>query len=104
MIGRNTTSFSKNGIKANARKRVEQDVGQILKNSKLHDEVLSTTDKIQAIQNEGRAYQPQRWTVIPEKLRRDWYYQILPNPNTKATSRRSIPESVRRIWQEPENH
>ena len=45
-IDGNTTSYSMNGIKANARIRVEQDVGLVLKNMKLkilsqpHDEVL----------------------------------------------------------------
>ena len=46
----NTTSYSMNGIKANARKRVEQDVDLVLKNMKLkilgqpHDEVIIMTD------------------------------------------------------------
>ena len=46
----NTTSYSMNGIKANARIRVEQDVDLVLKNMKLkmldqpHDEILMTTD------------------------------------------------------------
>ena len=46
----NTTSYSMNGIKANARIRVEQDVDVLLKNMKLkilgqpHDEVLMMTD------------------------------------------------------------
>ena len=46
----NTTSYSMNGIKANARIRVEQDVDFVLKNMKLkilaqpHDEVLLMTD------------------------------------------------------------
>ena len=50
MIEGNTTSYSMNGIKANARIRVEQDVDLVLKNMKLkilgqpHDEVLMTTD------------------------------------------------------------
>ena len=45
----NTTSYSINGIKANARIQVEQDVDLVLENLKLkkigqtHDEVLSTT-------------------------------------------------------------
>ena len=49
-IHRNTTSYSLNGIKANARIRVEQDVDLVLKNMKLkvlgqpHDEVLMMTD------------------------------------------------------------
>ena len=49
-IDRNTTSYSMNGIKANARIRVEQDVDLVLKNMKLkllgqpHDEVLLITD------------------------------------------------------------
>ena len=49
-IGGNTTSYSLNGIKANARIRVEQDVDLVLKNMKLkilgqtHDEVLMVTD------------------------------------------------------------
>ena len=49
-IDGNTTSYSMNGIKANARKRVEQDVDLVLKNMKLkilgqpYDEVLMTTD------------------------------------------------------------
>ena len=46
----NSTSYSINGIKANARKRVEQDVDLVLKNMKLkilgqsYDEVLIVTD------------------------------------------------------------
>ena len=46
----NTTSYSMNGIKANARIRVEQDVDLVLKNMKLkilgqpYDEVLMITD------------------------------------------------------------
>ena len=49
-IDGNTTSYSINGIKANARIRVEQDADLVLKNLKLkilgqpHDEVLLTTD------------------------------------------------------------
>ena len=49
-IDRNTTSYSMNGIKANARRRVEQDVDLVLKNMKLkmlgqpYDEVLMITD------------------------------------------------------------
>ena len=49
-IDRNTTSYSINGIKANARKPVEQDVDLVLNNMKLkmlgqpHDEVLMLTD------------------------------------------------------------
>ena len=49
-IDGNTTSYSLNGIKANARIRVEQDVDLVLKNMKLknfdqtHDEVLIMTD------------------------------------------------------------
>ena len=49
-IDRNTTSYSMNGIKANARIRVEQYVDLVLKNMKLkilgqpHDEVLRMTD------------------------------------------------------------
>ena len=47
----NNTSHSINGIKANARIRVEQDVDLVLKNPKLksfgrpHDDVLLTTDR-----------------------------------------------------------
>ena len=50
-IDRNTTSYSINGIKANARKRVEQDADLVLKilNFKMlgqpHDDVLLTTDR-----------------------------------------------------------
>ena len=50
MIDGNTTSYSMNGIKANARIRVEQDVDLVLKNTKLkilgqpYDEVLMITD------------------------------------------------------------
>ena len=49
-IDRNSTSYSMNGIKANARIRVDQDVDPVLKNMKLkilsqpHDEVLMMTD------------------------------------------------------------
>ena len=49
-IDGNTTSYSINGIKANARIRIEQDVGLVLKNMKLkilgqpYDEVLIMTD------------------------------------------------------------
>ena len=49
-IDGNTTSYSMNGIKANARIRVEQDVDLVLKNMKLkilgqpYDEVLKITD------------------------------------------------------------
>ena len=49
-IDGNTTSYSMNGIKANARIRVEQDVDLVLKNMKLkilgqpYDEVLMITD------------------------------------------------------------
>ena len=49
-IDGNTTSYSMNGIKANARIRVEQDVDLVLKNMNLkilgqpHDEVLEMTD------------------------------------------------------------
>ena len=49
-IDGNTTSYSMNGIKANATIRVEQDVDLVLKNMKLkilgqsHDEVLMMTD------------------------------------------------------------
>ena len=49
-IDGNTTSYSINGIKANARTRVEQDVDLVLKNMKLkilgqpYDEVLIVTD------------------------------------------------------------
>ena len=50
-IDGNTTSYSINGIKANARLRVEQDADLVLKNLKLkilgqpHDDVLLTTDR-----------------------------------------------------------
>ena len=46
----NTTSYAMNGIKANARRRVEQDVDLVLMNMKLkilgqpYDEVLMITD------------------------------------------------------------
>ena len=49
-IDGNTTSFSMNGIKANARMRIERDVDFVLKNMKLkilgqsYDEVLMITD------------------------------------------------------------
>ena len=49
-IDGNTTSYSMNGFKANAKIRVEQDVDLVLKNMKLkilgqpHDEVLMMTD------------------------------------------------------------
>ena len=49
-IDGNTTSYSMNGIKANARTRVEQDVNLLLKNKELkilgqpHGEVLMMTD------------------------------------------------------------
>ena len=48
----NTTSYSMNGIKANARILLGQDVDMVLKNTKLkilgrpHDEVLITTDSL----------------------------------------------------------
>ena len=51
-IDGNTTSYSLNGIKANARTRVEQDVDLVLKNMKLkilgqpYDEVLIMTDSL----------------------------------------------------------
>ena len=51
-IDGNTTSYSMNGIKANARIRVEQDVHFVLKNMKRkilgqqHDEVLMMTDSL----------------------------------------------------------
>ena len=50
-IDGNTTSYSINGIKANARIRVEKDADLVLKNLKLkilgqpHDDVLLTTDR-----------------------------------------------------------
>ena len=48
-IDENTTSHSINGIKANARIRVEQDADLVLKKLKilgqLHDDVLLTTDR-----------------------------------------------------------
>ena len=50
MIDGNTTSYSINGIKASAQRRVEQDVDLVLKNTNLeilsqpHDEVLMMTD------------------------------------------------------------
>ena len=50
-IDGNTTSYSINGIKANARIRVEQDADLVLKNLKLkilgqpHDDVLLATDR-----------------------------------------------------------
>ena len=50
-IDGNTTSYSMNGIKANARIRVEQNVDLVLKNLKVktpsqpYDEVLLTTDR-----------------------------------------------------------
>ena len=50
-IDGNTTSYSKHGIKANARILVEQDVDLVFKNLKLkifgqpYDEMLLTTDK-----------------------------------------------------------
>ena len=50
-IDRNTTSYCKDGIKANARIRVEQDADVVLKHLKikilgqLHDDVLLTTDR-----------------------------------------------------------
>ena len=50
MIDGNTTSYSMNGIKANARLRVEQNVEPVLKNMNLkildlsHDEILLVTD------------------------------------------------------------
>ena len=50
-IDGNTTSYSINGIKASARKRVHQDADLVLKNIKLkilgqpHDDVLLTTDR-----------------------------------------------------------
>ena len=50
-IDRNTTSYSINGIRASARKRVEQDADLVLKNIKLkllghpHDDVLLATDR-----------------------------------------------------------
>ena len=48
---RHTTSYSINGIKANARTRVQQNADIVLKNPKLkilgqpHDDVLLTTDR-----------------------------------------------------------
>ena len=50
-IDGNTTSYSINGIKANARIRVDQDANLVLKNLKLkklgqpHEDVLLTTDR-----------------------------------------------------------
>ena len=50
-IDGNTTSYSINGIKANARIRVEHDADLVLKNLKpkilgqIHDDVLLTTDR-----------------------------------------------------------
>ena len=50
-IDGNTTAYSLHGIKANARKRVEQDADLVLKNLKLkilgqpYDDVLLTTDR-----------------------------------------------------------
>ena len=50
-IDGNSTSYSKNGIKANARIRLEEDTGLVVKNLKLkilgqpHDVVLLTTDR-----------------------------------------------------------
>ena len=63
-VERNTTSFSMNRIKANARIRVEQDVDLVLKNTKLkilgqsHDEVLTMTDSRYKIYkaNENRIF------------------------------------------------
>ena len=56
-IDGNATSYSIHGIKANARIRVEQDVDLALRNLKFkilgqsYDEVLLTTDTIQALQS-----------------------------------------------------
>ena len=61
-IDGNTTSYAKNGIKANARTRLEQDVDVVLKNMKqkilrqAHDEVLVVTLKIQKLQGKSRAH------------------------------------------------
>ena len=77
--GGNTTSYSIHGINANAWIQVEQDVDIVLKNLTLkllgqsYDEVLLTTDKrFVALKSECRSYYPQRWTAIPEILRRGW--------------------------------
>ena len=86
-IDGNTTSYSMNGIKANARIRVEQDVDIVLKNMKLkilgqpHDEVLMVTD------SRYKNYKANEDRIIPEDglLFRKYfresgtvnYYQIL---------------------------
>ena len=79
-IDGNTTSYSIDGIKANARIRVEQDADKVLKNLKLkilgksHDDVLPTTDKRfkHCKANEGRIILKDRLTPAPDILRRNW--------------------------------
>ena len=78
-IDGNTTSYSIHGIKANARKRVEQDADLLPKNLKLktlgqpHDDVLLTTDRRfrHYKANEDRIILKD-YPPIPEKLRRNW--------------------------------
>ena len=101
----NATSYSMNGIKANARIQVEQDVDPVLKNLNLKilaqpdDEVLQITDnryKHYKINDDRKS--PQRWPTDPELLPRNWYCQILLNSHTKTISWSSTLEFTRRVW------
>ena len=78
-IDGNTTSYSIHGIKSIVRIRIEQDADLVLENLKLkklgqaHDDLLLRTDKRfkHYKTNEARII-VQGWTLIPEKLWRNW--------------------------------
>ena len=86
-IDRNTTSCSVNGIKANARTRVEQDFDLVLKNMKRknlgqpHDEVLRVTDSryknYKAVENRINHEDGLLFRKVFAEIGSVKYYQIL---------------------------
>ena len=101
-IDGNTTSYSINGIKGNARLRVEQDADLVLENLEIkilgqpHDDVLLTTDRRFKLYkaNEDRI-------ILKDRLvfRKYKYHQILIPRQLVLTL-----ESPRRIWKTSWNH
>ena len=90
-IDGNTTSYSMNGIKANARIRVEQDVDLVLKNMKLkilgqpHDEVFLMTDSRYKNYRANEDHISLKGGLLfRKKFWRIKYRQILPNSHPQA--------------------
>ena len=103
-----STWYSINGIKANARKRVEQDVDLVLKNLKLKKfwpttwgSATNNRQPIYAPERKWGSYHPERWPTVPEKLITSKTTKILSGSNLLIEYSRACTENLELSLESP---